>query len=90
MIFWKNVVGLSMPELLPLDYRFESLDRVEKLYGLVLDGTITSPVNSEAFATRLGSYIGETLLKQIGGKRSVMRRWDCECGFREVLKVRSR
>jgi hypothetical protein len=64
------MVGLSRPELLPLDYSLESLDRVEKLYGLVLDGAITSPFNNDTLTTQLGSYIGETLLKQVGGKWS--------------------
>jgi hypothetical protein len=68
------VAGLSRHELLPLDYSFESLDRIEKLYGLVLDRELACQVDWDIFATRIGSYLGETLQKRIGGKWSFCRK----------------
>jgi hypothetical protein len=37
------VGGLGRPDLLPLDFTLESLDRVESLFALVLDKVIPLP-----------------------------------------------
>ena len=60
--------SLNRPELLPLDYTFESLDRLEHLYELVLSGDAKPDVSEDKFRTRLATYLGETRRKNLGGK----------------------
>ncbi len=63
-----DVAALNQPELLQLDYSFESLDRLERMYALVLEGKTSIQLEMDLFVTRLARYIGETLRKQVGGK----------------------
>src|SRR6478609_1794019 len=60
--------SLDRPELLPLDYSFESLDRLESLFELVLNGDAKPDVSNDLFQTRLATYLGETRRKNLGGK----------------------
>ena len=63
-----DVAALNQPELLLLDYSFESLDCLERMYALVLEGKTSIQLEMDLFVTRLARYIGETLRKQVGGK----------------------
>jgi hypothetical protein len=50
---------------LPLDRSYESLDRLEDYYGLVLDGRVSTDV--AVLETRLGRYVGTALAAHAGG-----------------------
>lgn len=61
-----QVTEMGRPELLPLDNTYESLDRLEAAFGLVLDRV--APVDDlDIFATRVARYLGRTFQKHMGG-----------------------
>jgi hypothetical protein len=60
-------------ELRPLDYSFESLDRLEKLFRRYLEGVLAPGVSDEIFRTRVARYVGETVRRRIGGTWAVDR-----------------
>lgn len=61
------VESLNNEELMPLDYSWESLDRIELLYAKFLDNEIKPNISEDKFVTRLARYLGETLRKKMGG-----------------------
>lgn len=61
-----HVKSFERPDLLPLDYSTESLNRLEEAYKLVLNEDILV-VDKDIFTTRVGRYLGETLRRKVGG-----------------------
>ncbi|MBX3154851.1 MAG: hypothetical protein KF773_02540 [Deltaproteobacteria bacterium] len=61
-----DVRAQGATELLPLDRSYDSLDRLEDFYTMVLDGR--GRVGSEQVEPRLGRYVGATLIERTGGK----------------------
>ncbi len=61
------VESLNDTLLIPLDYSWESLDRIELLYSKYLDNKISIDISEDRFVTRLARYLGETLRKNMGG-----------------------
>lgn len=62
-----QVKKFDKPDLLPLDYSIESLDRIERSFDVVLDG-VERVDDLDVFATRVGRYLGEVLRKTVGGR----------------------
>jgi hypothetical protein len=58
-----------------LDFSFESLDRVESLFALILDGKLALPEGAsvDQFSTTISRYLGETLIRRVGGKWSFVK-----------------
>jgi hypothetical protein len=56
----------------PLDGSYESLDRLESLVALVLDGKLALPdgARSNQLVTTAARYVGETVIRRIGGRWS--------------------
>ncbi|GDX82148.1 hypothetical protein LBMAG42_39590 [Deltaproteobacteria bacterium] len=59
-----EVARVEDPNLLPLDLTYDSLDRLEDYFLLVLGGTVTA---DDGLATRMARYLGDTLIKNAGG-----------------------
>jgi hypothetical protein len=55
-----------------LDFGYESLDQLESLVVLVLDGKLALPdgANTNQFMTTVARYVGETVVRRIGGRWS--------------------
>jgi hypothetical protein len=63
------VKSLSLTELLPLDYTFESIDRVEQLLSLVLDQKIEPPAGGiERLINQVARYMGKVYQQYVGGE----------------------
>ncbi|MBL4668016.1 MAG: hypothetical protein JKY30_01980 [Flavobacteriales bacterium] len=65
--FIDSIVKLKISEVLPLDYSWESLNRIESICELYLDGKIFMELLPELFRTSIARYLGETLKKNMGG-----------------------
>ncbi|GAA0875717.1 hypothetical protein GCM10009118_21260 [Wandonia haliotis] len=61
------VESLNDNMLLPLDYSWDSLDRIESLLALYFDDKIIIEISEDKFITRIARYLGETLRKRMGG-----------------------
>ena len=61
-----DVKKAGRPQLLPLDLSYESLDRAEDFYRLVLDKRV--PGKLATVADRLVRYAGATLIENAGGE----------------------
>lgn len=61
-----DVKKADRAQLLPLDLSYESIDRAEDFYRLVLDKRV-SGVNAPRTAERLVRYVGQTLIENAGG-----------------------
>ena len=63
-----NYVELLGDEsLLPVDYSWVSLDKIENIYIKYLNNEIDFELSEDVFKTRLARYLGETLRKNMGG-----------------------
>jgi hypothetical protein len=62
-------------QLGPLDYSYESLDRLEALVAQVLDGKLALPdgANVNQLMTAVARYLGETVKRRIGGTWSFVK-----------------
>jgi hypothetical protein len=58
-----------------LDFSFDSLDRIEALYALALDGKLGLPEGAtvDKFTTTIARYLGETVIRRIGGRWSLVK-----------------
>jgi len=65
--FIHSIEQLKNQELLPLDYSWESLNRIESICDYYLEGKILTDDTLELFRTRIARYLGETLRKHMGG-----------------------
>lgn len=64
----RYVEDLKNPKYLPLDYSFESLDRIESVFRDILNNVITCDLDTNSFGTSVARYLGEVLRKNLGGK----------------------
>jgi len=60
----RAVAAQGSPEFLPLDFSYESLDRLE---DFLVDAATRETVDEELY-NRVGRYIGQMLVKRAGGK----------------------
>ena len=70
---WQShVFGLAEIYKIKLDYSEESIIKVEELSGIVHDELAANPntkdENVEKVAKMIGSYLGEVIIKYLGGK----------------------
>ena len=61
------VKSLNNEAYLPLDFTWESLDRLEIVYKEILQGRMSANVEEDIFNTSVARYMGETLRKNLGG-----------------------
>lgn len=84
------VDNLGDSSLQPLDFSWESLDRVELLYSKYLDKEIDSNIDEDTFRTRIARYLGETLRKNMGGVWVLCENpKDYSYGFPEVGEIKN-
>ncbi len=83
------VAGLGRPDLLPLDFTFESLDRVEQMFKEALEGKIKLPdgVTTRKLATAVARYLGETVTRRLGGEWGWRRSGDVNYGLPGVQEI---
>ncbi len=84
-LFIAEIEKSNHTELLPLDYSWESLNRIESICNLYFDGEILKEYSIDLFRTKIARYLGETLRKRMGGTWTFCENpKDVSYGFPEI------
>jgi hypothetical protein len=63
------IKSLALPNALSLDYSFESLDGIEQILAMALDGSVTPPTTGiEGLVGQISLYMGEIYRRHVAGE----------------------